>query len=228
MKVSTMSEKRQIIVYGNGAMARAIVPMIQRDSRYKILLITADDEYVKNGTFLGLPQRPFSELTKDRLFRDCQALAIIGYSDIIARQEVFQRLQMMDVKFGNYVSAAAIVYDDLAIGCNNIICDNCYIGPGIRIGDNNLFRPMAYIGHDNEIGSGNYFAPNFTCTGGGKIGDVNFFGASSTVIEETSVSNGNIIGASSLVNRNIEVPGTYIGAPAKFFSGKTRAGSNST
>jgi len=138
----------------------------------------------------------------------------------------------MDVQFGLNVKVVEPVN---LYGCT--IGENCFIGPfteiqkGVRIGENTKIQSHSFIcelvtiGHDCFIGHGVMFINDVFKEGGPAGGDKNKWletnignhvsiGSNATLLP-VSICDHVVIGAGSVVTKDITVPGTYAGNPAR-------------
>ena len=138
----------------------------------------------------------------------------------------------MDVQFGLNVKVVEPVN---LYGCT--IGENCFIGPfteiqkGVRIGENTKIQSHSFIcelvtiGHDCFIGHGVMFINDVFKEGGPAGGDKNKWretnignhvsiGSNATLLP-VSICDQVVIGAGAVVTKDIIVPGTYAGNPAR-------------
>jgi len=138
----------------------------------------------------------------------------------------------VDVQFGLNVKVVEPVN---LYGCT--IGENCFIGPfteiqkGVRIGENTKIQSHSFIcelvtiGHDCFIGHGVMFINDVFKEGGPAGGDKNKWretrignhvsiGSNATLLP-VSICDQVVIGAGAVVTKDITVPGTYAGNPAR-------------
>jgi acetyltransferase-like isoleucine patch superfamily enzyme len=136
------------------------------------------------------------------------------------------------VKFGSGVKVVSPVN---IYGCE--IGDNCFIGPFVEIqkdviiGNNTKVQSHTFIcelvsvGDDCFIGHGVMFINDLFSDGGPakgnkelwkstQIGNKVSIGSNATILP-VSICDNVVIGAGSVVTKNIDMPGTYVGNPAK-------------
>ena len=102
-----------------------------------------------------------------------------------------------------------------------------YLGSMIMLGPYSIVNPLATLGngviintgaiveHECTIGDFVHVAPGAVLSGNVTVGDHTFIGAGAVVKQGVKICNDVIIGAGSVVVKDIEVPGTYIGIPAR-------------
>jgi sugar O-acyltransferase (sialic acid O-acetyltransferase NeuD family) len=89
------------------------------------------------------------------------------------------------------------------------ISNNCKIGNHIGI---NLF---CSIGHDVIIGDYSQLSAHCDLTGHVVLGNNVFLGSRVSIIPSVNIVSNSVLGAGAVIFRNIKIPGTYIGNPAK-------------
>ena len=148
-------------------------------------------------------------------------------------QPDIHKWQIRDVTFGTGVK---IVDPVNLYECR--IGDDCFIGPfveiqkGVSIGhrtrvqSHTMVCELVEIGDDCFIGHGVMFINDTFATGGPargrmdlwrptRIGDRVSIGSNATILP-VNICEGAVIGAGAVVTRNIEMPGVYVGNPARF------------
>jgi acetyltransferase-like isoleucine patch superfamily enzyme len=140
-----------------------------------------------------------------------------------------------DVKFGARVT---IVEPCNLYGCE--IGDDCFVGPfteiqksvriaaRTRVQSHALICELVTIGEDCFIGHGVMFVNDTFSTGGPARGNKDLWG-STTIGNRVSIGSGAVIlpvticddvvvGAGAVVTRDIAVPGSYVGNPARLLA----------
>lgn len=150
----------------------------------------------------------------------------------MSRPDVYKS-QIRDVAFGARVK---IVDPVNLYGCR--IADDCFIGPFVeiqkgvvvgsrtRVQSHSMLCELVEIGDDCFVGHGVMFINDKFELGGPargrmdlwratKIGNGVSIGSNATILP-VSICEGTVIGAGAVVTRDIEVPGIYVGNPARF------------
>lgn len=146
--------------------------------------------------------------------------------------KIFESHIKSDVVFGNNVK---VVNPVNIYGCS--IGDNCFIGPfveiqkSVSIGSNTKIQSHSFvcelveIGDHCFIGHGVMFINDLFSSGGPAMGDQTKWrptkignhvsiGSNATILA-VSICDHVVIGAGAVVTKNITVPGTYAGNPAR-------------
>lgn len=141
---------------------------------------------------------------------------------------------IVNVKFGESVTVVNPVnLYECAIGSNVFIGPFVEIQKDVNIGDRTKIQSHSFIcelvdiGKDCFVGHGVMFINDTFAKGGPakgdkllwkqtKIGNNVSIGSNATILP-VEVCDNVVIGAGSVVTKNIDVPGVYIGNPAKLF-----------
>jgi sugar O-acyltransferase (sialic acid O-acetyltransferase NeuD family) len=101
------------------------------------------------------------------------------------------------------------------LGEGNIICSNTIITTDVTIADFVTVNLACTIGHDCAIGQFATISPGVNLSGNVCLGDFVFIGTGARIIERIRISSNTVIGAGATVVHDIEIPGIYVGTPAK-------------
>jgi len=118
-------------------------------------------------------------------------------------------------QFGSLISAQSRISKSATINEGTVIqalvnvSSNCVIGKHVKL------NTSCNIMHDTVIGDYTSIAPNAVILGNVKIGTSCYIGANSTILPHISIADHTVIGAGATVTKNIEIPGKYIGCPAR-------------
>ena len=148
-----------------------------------------------------------------------------------------REVSIVDVCFGNNVTVVqpANLYgcsigDDVFVGPFTEIQKGVSIGARTRVQSHSFICELVAIGEDCFIGHGVMFT-NDSFSGGGpargrkelwkttNIGNRVSIGSNATLLPVT-ICDGVIIGAGAVVTKDIDLPGTYAGVPARLISAK--------
>lgn len=121
------------------------------------------------------------------------------------------KLQLFDE---NIVHPNALV-ETSKVGCRNQISATSYLTQSSEIGDDNIIYSGSIIEHESKIGNMNIITVNVSICGRVKIGNNCFLGAGCTILPNLTICDEVTIGAGAVVTEKIDIPGTYVGIPAK-------------
>jgi sugar O-acyltransferase (sialic acid O-acetyltransferase NeuD family) len=185
------------VLIGNGGHAREVTAQMGvKLDRF------VDDQYVGEETF------PISKLDPEK------HAVMIAVADSKDRFEIVQRLPK-GIQFFNFIHPTALIMDNVEIGEGSFIGAYSILTTNIKIGKHAILNRGNHIGHDCVIGD--YFSamPGAIVSGNVTIYDLVYMGTNSSIREKLSIHSLSTIGMNSAVVKHIELPGTYVGCPAK-------------
>jgi len=117
--------------------------------------------------------------------------------------------------------AATIIYPDAEIRETAEIGEGCFIGKEtvvqnkVKIGDFCIVQRRCIFGHDTTVGPFSSIMAETMSGGETNIGSRCYFGLRATVINRINITDNCTVGACACVVKDADVPGTYVGVPAK-------------
>jgi len=139
---------------------------------------------------------------------------LLAISTVAYKKAIYEKLKAK-------VQIFSFIFPDIIIGKYTRIGKGCIIFPGaiisnnIDIGDFVTIGCGTQIGHDSVIGSFSSLMANVDLGGGCSIEEGVFMGTNSTCLPGKKIITDTYIGSGAIVVRNINLPGTYFGNPAK-------------
>lgn len=137
---------------------------------------------------------------------------IVAIGDARFRRKISERYKD---KLVTLIHPDAIIADDVKIGVGSVVMAGAVINPSTVIGDGCIINTGATVDHDNVIGNYCHISVGSHLTGTVHIGDETWIGAGAVVSNNVNICGFCMIGAGAVVIRDIDVPGTYVGVPAK-------------
>ena len=117
-----------------------------------------------------------------------------------------------------------VVLAGARIGADVNICSHCFIESDVVIGDRVTIKSGVQLWDGLRVGDDVFIGPNVVFLGsdhnrnsiqGTRVGARSFIGAGVNVAAGITIGCDVIVGANSFVNKNLLIPGTYVGCPAK-------------
>jgi sugar O-acyltransferase (sialic acid O-acetyltransferase NeuD family) len=105
--------------------------------------------------------------------------------------------------------------DAVRLGSGSIICAGTVLTTDIRIGEFVHLNLNCTVGHDTVIGDYSTLSPGVHVSGGVRLGKGCFVGTGAVFLENVGAPEDTVVGAGATVVKTIEVPGTYVGTPAR-------------
>lgn len=209
---------KKLILFGTGEIGEMAHYYFTNDSPYEVVAFSADDEYVKKDSFLGLPLIPFSQLAKRYPASECHAHTALSFNKMNqTRSEKYYKLKKKGYTLANYVSSKAATWPDLTIGDNCFILENQTIQPMVKIGNNVMLWSGNHIGHRSVIGDHTYVSSHVCICGFVKIGTHCFLGVNSSIRDFANVGDKVFIAMDASVQKDVEAGSVVLGARSKIF-----------
>jgi len=197
-----------LVIFGFGGHARSVADVALAAGCRKLLFI---DGNARDGeTFLGHPVlRELPEVFP----AGWQCLAASGDNHARARQ--IASIREAGWPLATLVAPTASIGAGSVIGEGSFVAHHAHVGPLARIGSGAIINTGAIVEHDCVVGDYVHVSVNATAAGRVRLGDFVFLGAGATVIDGGQVDRDITVGAGGVVVRHLEVPGTYVGVPAR-------------
>lgn len=194
-----MKEKK-LIIYGIGKFADYTAFLFNNDSKYQVHAYCLESTYLEKVdlTTVNLPIVSLDEVEKTYKKEEYDVFIAVGNDKIRAR--IFKIFQEKNYNLASYISSQAIVFNDLKIGRNVLITEDCGIQPFVKIDDNSLII-ASKLGHHCTVGK-NCLLSLTIMGANSKIGNNSFLGLNSTVMPNIEIGDKNIIGMGCAISRN--------------------------
>jgi sugar O-acyltransferase (sialic acid O-acetyltransferase NeuD family) len=131
------------------------------------------------------------------------------------RQVDLRRLIADGFPVGTVLSPRATIDRGASLGPGCFVGHHAHIGPLAMVGAGCILNTGAIIEHDCFLGECSHVSVHACVAGSARLGDRVFLGAGAVVINGVSVASDVTIGAGGVVIAAIEVPGVYVGVPAR-------------
>lgn len=207
---------KKIVILGAGGFGREVQWLLERINRKEMswdILGYIDDGIDKGMKINGynvLGGTDFLESFNEPI---CVACAI-GSSE--TRKKIIKKISKFKmVQFPNLIDPGVEMSNFIELGKGNIICAGTILTVNIKLKDFCIVNLDCTIGHDDILDSFVTIYPSVNVSGNVSIGSCSELGTGSQIIQGIKLSDKTIVGAGSVVVRNLELPGTYVGIPAK-------------
>lgn len=140
---------------------------------------------------------------------------IITPDQPIIRKQLFNHYNSLKYTFTSLISKKANISKSSVIQNGCVIQDFVNVSAMVDVGRFVKLNTMCNIMHNTEIGDFTTIAPNAVILGHVKIGKNCYIGSNSTILPYISICDNVTIGAGAVITKNVDIPGTYIGIPAK-------------
>lgn len=221
--VKMAAKTKQLVIFGTGEMGALARYYFESDSPYRVCGFTADDAYVSDERFEGLPLVPLSRLTQRFPATDYELFIALSYRRLNRnRRDKFVMAKDARYTLASYVCSNSVRWDDLVIGENCFILENQTIQPGVTIGDNVMIWSGNHLGHGARIGDHAYISSHVVISGHAAIGPLCFIGVNVAVREFVHVGAEAFIAMGAAVTRDVPPGAVVLGASGQMFTAKSR------
>lgn len=173
--------KTKIVIFGTGEIGQLAKFYFEHDSNFEVVAFTADDAFIKESTFEGLPVVPVSEVLKRYPASEFKAHVALSYSKINQiRKDKYLLMKELGYELVSYVCSKSVFWPDLKIGDNCFILENQTIQPTVVIGNNVMIWSGNHLGHGCQIKDHTYLSSHICISGHTVIGEQCFVGVNST------------------------------------------------
>lgn len=202
----------QIVIYGNGQLARLAFIRLKYDSSHEVVAFTVDRSCIETDRLLNLPVVPFDQVAQYYPPNEYRIFVAVGHVKINQiRAERYAQAKERGYQFISYISSKAIVWPEVEIGENCLIGDGCIIQPYVKLGNNVHVGTASIIGHHTIVGDHCYLAINVVLAGSVTIESHAFLGASVTIRDRVRIGKASVIGAGAVIGQDTRPKSVYAG-----------------
>ena len=192
---------KEVIIIGASGHGKVIADIIKKSG--DVVFGYLDDDLSKPGV-MGIVADCANY--KDKLF-------VIGIGNNTIRKRIAEVYN--DLSYYTAIHPSADIASDVVIGAGTVVMAKAVINASTKIGRHCIVNTGAVIEHDNKIADYVHISPNATLCGTVIVGESTHIGAGAIVKNNISITDNVTVGCGGCVVKNIEIPGTYIGVPAK-------------
>jgi len=113
------------------------------------------------------------------------------------------------------IHPSAVIAKGVEIGDGSVVMAGAVINPEAKIGKGVIVNTCSSVDHDCVLGEYCHVAVGAHLCGTVIVGAGTWIGAGAVVKNNISICDGCMIGVGAAVVKNIDVPGTYVGVPAR-------------
>jgi len=213
------AKNKKLVIFGTGEIGELAHFYFANDSEYEVVAFTADDAFLKDNSFNGLPLVPFSKLRDEYSPNKYEAHVALSYKRLNqVRAEKYFSVKSKGYELASYVCSKSVYWSDLSIGDNCFILENQTIQPGVKIGSNVMIWSGNHLGHRSIIKDHTYVSSHVCISGHTEIGTHCFLGVNSTTRDFVKIGNSVFIAMGAIVTRDVEDDSVVVGARGSVFS----------
>lgn len=208
---------KDLIIIGTGDFSREVSWMVERinivNSTWNLLGFVDNNPTVQGKKIDGYyVLGTLSYLEKNS--NDIYVICSIGTGQI--RKKVMDQVcRMSNMNIATLIDPEAIVGRNTKIAEGCIICAGSIITTNASLGRNVIINLNCSVGHDAILDECCTVHPGSNISGKVHVEHCVDIGTGTKIIQGKSICNNCILGAGAVVIKDITVPGTYVGVPAK-------------
>lgn len=203
----------EFYIVGGGDHSRVLIHGLRRLGYFVRGYVAPQDE----GEVMGVP---FLGNDAEMLAREAVQpyLAALGMGKVSVdtpRLGILEAYQAHGLQFPVIYTSGSIVHEGVIAGAGSVVMDGAVIVTGSRMGRACIVNTNATVDHNCHLGDDVHVAPGAVLSGGVEIGNRCMIGTGASLIHGIRVCADCLIGAGATVVCDIDMPGTYVGTPAR-------------
>ena len=206
----------RLAIIGASSLGRQISGHAQATGLYEVVGYFDDFAAKSSEVFGGTSS--INSCFEDGAF-DCLSVGV-GYHTMSFRHKIFTELRGR-IPFAKIFHSSSLLDSSAKAEEGVVMLANAVVDQRTEIGANCFISIATTISHDSVIGESAYLAPRTTVCGNCRVGNRVFLGAGCVIKDGIQICDDAIVGAGAVVVKDINVPGVYVGNPAKMIKGIT-------
>lgn len=208
---------KKLVIIGAGDFGREVTSLVERineeSQEWDLIGFVDDNPQIQNSLIEGYPVLGNTSWLKDYP-KELYAVCSLGESQ--TRKKVIQKIRSCNrIRFATLIDPAAILMRGVTVEEGSIICAGTVLAINTIVGNHSIINLNCTIGHDTMTGDFFTAHPGTNISGKVIIDESGYFGTGCKVIQGVHITGDCVFGAGAVILRNIEIPGTYVGVPAR-------------
>ena len=196
--------KKPLILVGDSVFAEIAFEFFQFDSEFEVVAFSVERQFLKREEMLGRPVIAFEDLPerysppKHWIF-----VAIVFTQFNRLRTRLYREGRAGGYGIASYLSSAARIRPNTAIGEHCFICEDTVIQPFTNVGNNVVIWSGNQICHRCSVGDKVFVLPNCIISDGVTIGANSIIGANATVGSGWTIGKDSYLGPAVLIESDV-------------------------
>ena len=210
------SKNSKLAIFGTGGFAREVLCLYRDIGQFSFEELSQRAVFVSNEQ--GLPEEIMGvKVIQESSFDPREYFATIGIGDSKIRKKVHDGLaqKFKFIRFATLIHPNVVISPWVEVGEGVILCAGTILTCNIKIGKQVQLNLDCTVGHDCVIEDYVTFAPGVKVSGNCTIGEFSYLGTNASVKQGVNIKPGIVVGMAASVVKDLEVPGVYVGVPAK-------------
>ena len=140
---------------------------------------------------------------------------VVAIGNATIRHRIQDEIAHAGARLVTLIHPSAVIAEDVAMGAGSVVMAGAVINPSARIGRGCIVNTSASVDHDCIVGDFAHISVGAHLAGSVSVGDGTWVGIGAAVSNNVSICSDCTVGAGAVVVKNIQMPGTYIGVPAR-------------
>lgn len=170
----------KLLIYGSRDFAR-LVKDIARQLDYEF--VGYIDDFYTGGDIVGT----YEEVKKNYLPESVYIVIAVGYNDLQARWNIYQKVTADKYTVPSLIHPAAYVRNTENIGRGAIVMARSVIDQNARLDELTVAWPGVVVNHDSCIRYGTFLSPGVIVCGFVNVGPLSFIGANAVVVDHVDI-----------------------------------------
>jgi sugar O-acyltransferase (sialic acid O-acetyltransferase NeuD family) len=219
----TQSSNAQILLYGAGGHAKAVLEMAQAIGAFRIAGIVDDNPALTGTSVLGIPVLGTRAILPQLAAQGIRLAAngVGGIINIDIRVKLFELLAGYGFAFPILRHPRATVEPSAQVGDGVQVFANAYVGSSAILHEKCMINTGAIVSHDCEIGKYTHIAPGCLLAGHVHVGERALVGMGVTTTIGLKIGNGARVGNGAVLLA--DVPDRQIVPAGKVWVGEKRS-----
>lgn len=202
--------KNKLLIIGASGHGKVVADIALKIKRWDKIAFLDDNELSHTSLDLNIigKSTDFYEY-----LHEYEMFVAIGYNEI--REKIQNQLEQVGASIPVLVHPNAVLGEQVEIQPGTVIMAGVIVNSCTKIGKGCIINTGAIIEHDNIIENYSHISPGVCIAGTVRVGEGTWLGIGSIISNNISITSKCIIGAGAVVIKNINLPGTYIGNPAR-------------
>jgi sugar O-acyltransferase (sialic acid O-acetyltransferase NeuD family) len=195
------SANAQIIIYGAGGHAKAVMEMAQAIGAFRIVGILDDNATLTGNSVLGIPVLGTREILPQLVEQGIRLAAngVGGIIDLNIRMKLFDLLTGYGFAFPSLRHPHATVEPSAQVFDGVQVFANAYVGSSAILHEKCMINTGAIVSHDCEIGSFTHIAPGAMLAGHVHVGEKALVGMGVTTTIGIKIGSGARVGNGAIL-----------------------------
>jgi sugar O-acyltransferase (sialic acid O-acetyltransferase NeuD family) len=202
--------KDRLLIIGASGHGKVVADIALKMKKWQTIAFLDDNDSL--GTVMGL-QVIGKSADAIKYVEDSDIFVAIGNN--ATREKIMNELGLASASIPVLIHPNAILGEQVELGTGTVVMAGVVINSCTRVGKGCIINTGATLDHDNTIEDYVHISPGVNIAGTVVVGERSWLGIGSKVSNNVNITSGCIVGAGAVVVKDITVPGTYVGVPAR-------------